>query len=264
MSNEWLWTPKPSFTAEWRALPRKDEHLVFEKIKLLEQDPTPDGKTKIHLRYKEPKYKDKELYRLRCGDYRIIYTYRDPYISLLALRRRSEDTYDEDFDSEFLGGFDPDFEDIIDSAPTRLELILPSQEPEAKCLSQPVTEELLTNLRVPEEYRSHLLAIQTEDDLVSCLTVPQDYIAQIMEYMYPKPLAQILQQPDYLLDDLDDLLRYKEGELLGFLLRLSPEQERFVSWAIKATGPTQVKGGPGTGKSTVALYRVRSLIEKLR
>jgi hypothetical protein len=77
-------------------------------------------------------------------------------------------------------------------------------------------------------------------------------------------LTQVLQQPDYLLDDVDDLLRYKEGELLGFLLRLSPEQERFVSWAIRATGPTQVKGGPGTGKSTVALYRVRSLIEKLR
>src|SRR5260370_5467473 len=82
--------------------------------------------------------------------------------------------------------------------------------------------------------------------------------------MYPKPLAQVLQQPDYLLDDLDDLLRYKEGELLGFLLRLSPEQERLVSWAIRAPGPTQVKGGPGTGKSTVALYRVRSVIEKLR
>src|SRR5260370_1976387 len=59
-------------------------------------------------------------------------------------------------------------------------------------------------------------------------------------------------------------MRYKQGELLGFLLKLSPEQERFVSWAIKATGPTQVKGGPGTGKSTVALYRVRSLIERLR
>ena len=263
MGNEWLWTPKPSFTAEWRALPRKDEHLVFEKIKLLEQDPTPDGKTKIHLRYKEPKYKDKELYRLRCGDYRIIYTYRDPYISLLALRRRSEDTYDEDFDSEFLGGFDPDFGDIIDSVPSRLEHILALQEPAATCLPQPITEELLANLRVPEEYRSHLLAIQNDDELLDC-NVPQEYIAQIMEYMYPKPLAQVLQQPDYLLDDLDDLLRYKEGELLGFLLRLSPEQERFVSWAIKATGPTQVKGGPGTGKSTVALYRVRSLIEKLR
>jgi len=266
MSGEWLWTPKPSFAAEWRALPRKDEHLVFEKIKLLEQDPTPDGKTKIQLRYKEPKYKDKELYRLRCGDYRIIYTYRDPYISLLALRRRSEDTYDEDFDSEFLGGFDPDFEDITDAVPARLDLFMNLQAPETKCLPlpRPVTEELLANLCVPQEYHSHLLAMQTEDDLVGCLSVPQEYIAQIMEYMYPKPLAQVLQQPDYLLDDLDDLLRYKEGELLGFLLRLSPEQERFVSWAIRATGPTQVKGGPGTGKSTVALYRVRSLIEKLR
>jgi superfamily I DNA/RNA helicase/mRNA-degrading endonuclease RelE of RelBE toxin-antitoxin system len=259
MGNEWLWTPKPSFTAEWRALPRKDEHLVFEKIKLLEQDPTPDGKTKIHL-----KYKDKDLYRLRCGDYRIFYTYKDPYISLLALRRRSEDTYDEDLDSEFLGGFDPDFEIITNTVPAHLEHILASQEPEAKCLPQPITEELLANLHVSEEYRSSLLAIQTEDDLVGCLTVPQEYIAQILEYMYPKPLAQVLQQPDYLLNDVDDLLRYKEGELLGFLLRLSPEQERFVSWAIKATGPTQVKGGPGTGKSTVALYRVRSLIEKLR
>ena len=184
--------------------------------------------------------------------------------AILELVRRDDDTYDDDMDAEFLGGFDPDFGNIIDSTPIRLEYILTSQEPAAKHLPQPITEELLTNLRVPEEYRSHLLAIQTEDDLVGCLTVPQEYIAQIMEYMYPKPLAQVLQQPDYLLDDLDDLLRYKEGELLGFLLRLSPEQERFVSWAIKATGPTQVKGGPGTGKSTVALYRVRSLIEKLR
>ena len=200
MGGEWLWTPKPSFVAEWRALPRKDEHLVFEKIKLLEQDPTPDGKTKIHLRYKEPKNRDKELYRLRCGDYRIIYTYRDPYISLLALRRRSEDTYDEDFDSEFLGGFDPDFGEVIDSTPILLEHILTSQALEARHLPQPVSEELLTNLHVPEEFHSHLLAIQTEDDLVSCSNAPQEYVAQIMEYMYPKPLDQIMQQPDYLLE----------------------------------------------------------------
>src|SRR5438132_5309547 len=33
---------------------------------------------------------------------------------------------------------------------------------------------------------------------------------------------------------------------------------------MRATGSTQVKGGPETCKSTVALYRVRSLIEKLR
>ena len=32
---------------------------------------------------------------------------------------------------------------------------------------------------------------------------------------------------------------------------------------MNATGPTQITGGPGTGKSTVALYRVQSLIQNL-
>src|SRR5260221_4118611 len=33
---------------------------------------------------------------------------------------------------------------------------------------------------------------------------------------------------------------------------------------MRATGPTLVKGGPGTGKSTVALYRIRSILEQLQ
>jgi superfamily I DNA/RNA helicase/mRNA-degrading endonuclease RelE of RelBE toxin-antitoxin system len=261
MNSEWVPTFKPSFLVQLQALPAKEMHQVLGKLTLLLEDPMPDGKVKRQLTHV-----NRDLYRLRSGYYRVFYTISDPYISLLKLDRRDDDTYDDDLEAEFLGGFDPDFKDITDTVPTRLEHILALQEPEAKCLPlpRPVTEELLTNLRVPQEYRSHLLVIQTDDELLNCTDVPQEYVAQLMEYMYPKPLAQVLQQPDYLLDDVDDLLRYKEGELLGFLLRLSPEQERFVSWAIKATGPTQVKGGPGTGKSTVALYRVRSLIEKLR
>jgi superfamily I DNA/RNA helicase/mRNA-degrading endonuclease RelE of RelBE toxin-antitoxin system len=259
MNSEWVPTFKPSFLLQLHALPAKEMQQVLGKINMLLEDPLPHGKVKKQLTHI-----NRNLYRLKSGDYRITYTFSDPYISILELVRRDDNTYDDDMDAEFLGGFNPDFGDVLDTVPTRLELTIPSYEPEATRLPQPITEELLTNLRVPDEYRSHLLAIQTEDDLISCSAVPQDFIAQIMEYMYPKPLAQVLQQPDYLLDDVDDLLRYKEGELLGFLLRLSPEQERFVSWAIKATGPTQVKGGPGTGKSTVALYRVRSLIEKLR
>ncbi len=71
-----------------------------------------------------------------------------------------------------------------------------------------------------------------------------------------------MQQPDLVLAKVDDLLRYKEGDLLAFLLKLSPEQEKYAHWSALVTGPTLVKGGPGTGKSTVALYRVRSLIEQ--
>src|SRR5260221_11153958 len=105
MGDEWLWTPKPAFLAAWRALSGKEEHQVLEKIKLLEHDPTPDGKTKMQL-----KYVNRDIYRLRSGYYRIFYTFRDPYISLLKLVRRDDDTYDDDLEAEVLGGFDPEIE----------------------------------------------------------------------------------------------------------------------------------------------------------
>jgi mRNA-degrading endonuclease RelE of RelBE toxin-antitoxin system len=257
MGDEWLWTPKPAFLAAWRALPGKEEHQVLEKIKLLEHDPTPDGKTKMQL-----KYVNRDIYRLRSGYYRIFYTFRDPYISLLKLVRRDDDTYEDDLEAEFLGGFDPDIEVTLEEQTQPNWFAPPAQE--KKRLSRRITAELLVNLRVPEEHHARLLSIQTEDELLDCTGVPQEHLAHILDYIFPPTLAQILQQPDYIIDDLDELIRYKEGELLGFLLRLSPEQERFVSWAIRATSPTQVKGGPGTGKSIVALYRVRSLLEKLR
>ena len=37
-----------------------------------------------------------------------------------------------------------------------------------------------------------------------------------------------------------------------------------MAWALDGGGPTLVKGGPGTGKSTVALYRVRAMVEALK
>ncbi|HEX9131219.1 MAG TPA: UvrD-helicase domain-containing protein, partial [Ktedonobacteraceae bacterium] len=256
MRGEWLWTPTPAFLTMWRALPIKESHQVLEKIRLLEQDPTQDGKAKKQL-----KYVNRDVYRLRCGDYRIFYTYRDPYVSLLKLERRDDDTYDDELEAEFLGGFDPEIEMLVEEKQPNWFAPI---ESEKTVLAQPITSELLMNLLVPEEYHARLQAIQTEEELLDCTVVPAEHLAQILDYIFPPTLSQVMQQPTYIVGDLDELMRYKEGELLGFLLRLSPEQERFVSWAIKATGPTQVKGGPGTGKSTVALYRVRSLIEKLR
>ena len=213
----------------------------------------PDGKAKKQL-----KYVNRDVYRLRCGDYRIFYTFRDPYVSLLKLDRRDDDTYEGDVDAEYLGGFDPELGSLVEEK--HPNLFAPA-EAEKKVLSEPITLEFRKNLRVPEDYHTRLLAIQTEDELLDCIDVPAEHMLQVLDYMFPPTLAQVLEQPTYHVDELDDLMRYKEGELLGFLLRLSPEQERFVSWAIRANGPTQVKGGPGTGKSTVALYRVRSLVK---
>lgn len=252
-------TPTPAFLAAWRALPHKEVHQVLEKIKILEQDPAPDGKAKKKLTHVGD-----DLFRLRCGNYRIFYTYKDPYVSLLKLDRRSEDTYDDQMPATDMGGYTPAIEDI-EETPVQVpqRLFLASPETNSNALPEPITPELLENLHIPPEYHEQLLAIQTEEGLLNCSTVPQTYLEQLLECIFPSTLSEVQQQPVYLVEDLDDLIRYKDGELLCFLLKLSPEQERFVSWAIRATGPTQLKGGPGTGKSTVALYRVRSLIERL-
>ncbi len=261
MTTEWRITQKPDFFKALLALPPKETHQVLEKINLLAQDPTPDAKVKKQL-----KYLNGRLHRIRSGDYRIFYTFEQPYISILALRRRDDDTYDEDMDVEFLGGLDPHFDEAQAArvAQPDWEQILAPKEPEKKPLPEPITVGLLADLNVPKVCHARLLHIQTREDLLECPGVPDDYLLNIDEYMFERPLAQVLQQPDYLLNDVNDLLRYKEGELLAFLLKISPEQEKYVTWGMNASGPTLLKGGPGTGKSTIALYRARSLVQELR
>src|SRR6266700_7397582 len=259
MTSQWLTTMKPSFQTEWLALPPKEAHQVLEKIALLAQDPTPDAKVKKQIKHIDPR-----LHRIRAGDYRIFYTFEEPHISLLAVRRRRENTYDEDLDIEFLGGFDLALEGMMKAAQPDWEQLLAPKEPEKRRLPEPITVDLLTNLRVPKECHARLLPISTAEDLLDCPGVPEDYLLKIDEYMFERPLVQVVQQPDYVLQHVDDLLRFKEGELLGFLLKLSPEQEKYVNWGMNASGPTLLKGGPGTGKSTIALYRVRSLVQQPR
>jgi superfamily I DNA/RNA helicase len=76
--------------------------------------------------------------------------------------------------------------------------------------------------------------------------------------MYPASVTDVVDQPNLLVEKPEDLERYARGDLLDFLLLLDDDQKRFVDWGLK--GPTLVKGGPGSGKSTVAMYRIRSLV----
>jgi superfamily I DNA/RNA helicase/mRNA-degrading endonuclease RelE of RelBE toxin-antitoxin system len=258
MTTNWLATMKFNFTNEWLALPPKESHQVLAKIKQLEQDPTPDAKVKKQLKHIDPR-----LHRIRCGDYRIFYTFEHPYVSLLALRRRKEDTYEEGIDAEFLGGYDAritESEQREEAATALAQPLTTSTDP----LPEPISVELLTNLRIAAQYHAPLLSIQTEQDLIECQEVPYKVLEKVMEYLFPRPLHEVMQEPEMVLQEVDDLQRFKEGELLGFLLRLSPEQEKYVSWAMNTSGPTLLKGDPGTGKSLIALYRVRLLLQHLR
>jgi len=262
MSSRWQITFKGAFMAEWLALPARESSHVRDKINLLMEDPTPDAKTKKQL-----KHIDSRLHRIRCGDYRIFYTFEFPYISLLSVRKRAEDTYDGDFDVEFLGGadFEIPFEGKMSAPQNQWEKFLAPKESEQQALPTPITTDLLTRLHIPPQYHEQLLRIQTEEALLDCSDVPQHELNLVIDALFPPPLDQLMQQPEYVVfNGSDDLLRVKEGELIPFLLKLSPEQEKYVTWALRTSGPTLLKGGPGTGKSTIALYRVRALLQELR
>ena len=266
MAIRWNTIMKRAFTTQLVALTPKEVHQVTEKIDLLMQDPLPDGYSKKQLKRK---YDGVTIYRLRSGDFRIRYTLKKSCIGILDVKRRSEHNYDDHIDDEDLDDLDLDDMDVGDEDDVAAqqpdwERLLAPKTPEKRLLPEPITAKLLTDLHVPKECHTRLLRITTQDDLLECPGIPEEILLKIDEYMFEKPLVQLVQQPDYVLNDPGDLIKFKEGELLTFLLKLSPEQEKFAIWSPTVSGPTLVKGGPGTGKSTVALYRIRSLIENLQ
>ena len=64
---------------ELRKLPKKEVQLIFSKIKGLATDPRPDGCKKL-------KSQSENLWRIRMGDYRVIYSVDDT-IRIIDVRR---------------------------------------------------------------------------------------------------------------------------------------------------------------------------------
>ncbi|WP_079914815.1 3'-5' exonuclease [Paenibacillus sp. 32352] len=245
---------KPSFLRELHALPSQMGDQVWEKINFLAQNPIPDGRLKKKLN------KWDNVYRLRIGDFRLFYSFGGNWIRLLSIRPR-KNAYQKSvaYEEPSELGIDAEIADDEELAAGveydwTAKNHLSSPQPLPRC----ITKDWLTELRIPDEFHERLIACKTEDDLLMS-TVPDQFVERIIDNLFPRPVQEILQQPDFVVFDTNDLVRYKEGDLFGFLLRLDSDQERLVDWALQ--GPALIKGGPGTGKSTIALYRVRSLLE---
>lgn len=249
---------KPSFMADLLALPnKKTARMVQQKVEDLQKDPTPDGKLKKKLKgHAEP------VCRLRCGDYRVFYTFGKGWIRLLGIRLHHEGYDDESLDYE-----SPSQTPTTETAPAtevaakkqaKVPVAMPAS---SRPLPQPITVEFLQQLQVPEGYHPSLLACTNDDKLLEA-DIPSDVLSRVMDALFPRPIEEVLQQPDFVLAESEDLIRFREGDLKGFLLKLDPEQEKVADRNTK--GPALVKGGPGTGKSTVALYRVRAILQHAR
>ena len=245
---EWILSMKQSFLSEWLACPPREARQIQEKIDLLLKDPRPDAKVKKQLKYLS-KDKQTKLYRIRCGVYRLFYTFKGPYVSLLAIRRREEDTYDEDLDPQLLGGLSVETGGSVGgqekprSSPTA-----PADESPRTPLPGKITTDLLRSLRISDEHDSALLDIEDEETLFACPWLDDGQLLRLHEALIERPIEEVLNQKEFVAASTADLIRFKEGDLLGFLLKLDPEQERFVYLDRRRDRPDACERGPRHGE----------------
>ncbi|MGQ9828753.1 MAG: 3'-5' exonuclease, partial [Roseiflexus sp.] len=135
----------------------------------------------------------------------------------------------------------------------------PSALPPDRPLPFMITKDMLERWRIPATYYSEILTARTENDLLN-LPLPERDLSRILDNLFPRSLDAIAAQPEFVLSTPADIERFAEEDLSDFLLRLTPEQERLIGQDRR--GPILVRGGPGTGKSTLALYRVQRLLEQ--
>ena len=143
----------------------------------------------------------------------------------------------------------------------------PPPEPEGthdEPLPNTFNAELIDRLSIKPPHRSELLKCRTEGQLLDC-PVPDNVKKKILDALYPKHIEQIVDEPKREVDSAESLQQLAEGtrSLNSFLLSLDDTQkpltERFNGNNLQ--GPWLVKGGPGSGKSTVALYCIRNLLK---
>jgi mRNA interferase RelE/StbE len=68
---------KRSVSRDLRSLPQKDVHRILERISALKEDPRPLGSEKLSGR---------EWYRIRQGNYRILYEVDDHQVTVVVVK----------------------------------------------------------------------------------------------------------------------------------------------------------------------------------
>ncbi len=226
----------------------------------------------------------RNLWRLRIGDdYRMIYSVNSnrQLVTMLMIGHRKK-IYDR-IDADEAGkpgvritAYGPE---LLEKLPTADEVnaakkTLASRVAEDASISTdkklPVmlNSELLDRWGIPEEYHNLLENVYTEDDLLCIDDIPEGIIAKIMDLLWPPNAEEVVQKPVRVAMHPSEIEEAADGKrkLESFLLMLDEEQEEFVArfkGDSRPVGPWLLKGGPGSGKSTVTLYSIRSLLEGL-
>jgi mRNA-degrading endonuclease RelE of RelBE toxin-antitoxin system len=151
---------------------------------------------------------------------------------------------------------------IIAQADQQLQRINPSPELH---LPEELSTTNLTAWGVPLKYHDVLMSAQTEGELLSLVDkVPTKTLEIVMNGLWPPKIEEIIQQPVLIAPELSTE-DGTDGDIRGlesFLLKLDDDQKTFVARfdVGRPRGPWLLKGGPGSGKSTVAMYCIQALV----
>ena len=124
---------------------------------------------------------------------------------------------------------------------------------------EPVTEWITADelwlLNIDERYWESILAASDVGSIDP--VVPPEILTRLIDYTTNPASSHIGKL--YSLGS-DELMDVAKRPLRSFLLALAPEQQKIIDRPLDA-GPILVKGGPGTGKSLIGLYRIRHIVE---
>jgi len=256
-------TFKPDFMKDLIRYGRNDQTRISRCISDIEANPNvPKGSTIKPLKYAN------NLWRYRFGKNRIVYAVfpKREAVTLLMV-----DTRDKIYgrlncnpDGPDLSGFNEVLEKALnpdEEAPPDWSDYVREDTDKGTPLNYIFTKNQLNEWEIPAEYHNELMGCRTEESLLDC-DIPDFYIEKVIDLMSPPGrIEEIVEQPTRVIDHVDSILEFRDGKkgILDFLLYLDEDQEKLVDWSLG--GPTLVKGGAGSGKSTIALYRARELCE---
>ena len=255
-------------------LPQKIRSQVWDGIhKDLATNPLPDGDHKKILRNASRVGK---LYRYRVGEFRVLYTIGDPTgcVVLQAVVKRDEKTYRDladRIDAVVVEGDNVAAPPVADLAPKPSHR--PTRRPtgpveEPRPLPRLLTQDEFQMLGVPNAAIHHLLTCKDEESLINSQrhrpSITNDMLDRIIDVVYGADIDVRPFRPTYELPADPELPSFLTGTLPALMLHLDEEQRRHAEWPANGSGPSLLKGSPGTGKSAVAAYRVKSLVQVLK
>jgi mRNA-degrading endonuclease RelE of RelBE toxin-antitoxin system len=251
-----------SFQIDLLMLPARIQQKVRWALGIIGKDPfTGDGLARKCFRAHYT-----NLYRYRIDRYRIVYCIGNASLKLLAVGRPAD--IRRRFVPDPTTGVRPPLAlapvhtdtPLVVAARTGEDIASPDGAPAAPDAGKSIRllADLLARWKLPPRVVRQILACTRVDQLLA-LDIDDGLKQRVLHWQHPPLSHQIQEEPVYQLPSDADLARYLAGTLRGFLLKLDPAQERVARRHLK--GPTLVKGGPGSGKSLVSLYRIRRLMQ---